>query len=433
MIESSPVFARTFIPRLLPIFLILLAGALIGCERKKATPSPSPTEAPSSVAARLGIDAAALEPEPVDPLAPPGDLLAESEHFTTLEACVAEHGTLDPVLGDALRAIGYDTIVHDGCRLLEAIKARDKERCTPIVASALRARCESVVGIVRGDIDSCPLVRSDAPSSGRSPTCLAAATGDVRLCVGENRVGRIHCEALVLRDLARCNWLGEDASQPGMGRRTCRREVQRLRALLPPLSKGLAPLPEVSATLSVRPKIEDAGARDERVDVTHDFAQGSVLFPGELRPREVGKGRSALELGAILETGTVVFAPSPAKRPRMGLLVSIGKEGIAARAEHLELEVPGERTLVFPGDRFEGTVSIPKLVGSRGGELRVVLDGEFGVQPRAYIVHLELTTFLRDVITSAPPFRVDAGAWGHATPPDSGAQVDVRADALTPR
>src|ERR1019366_5592349 len=43
------------------------------------------------------------------PPAPAGDLKAEIARFTTLDACVNERARVDPIVGDALEAIGYDT------------------------------------------------------------------------------------------------------------------------------------------------------------------------------------------------------------------------------------------------------------------------------------------------------------------------------------
>src|SRR5438874_908997 len=101
------------------IFFLLLA--LVACEddRRKTLipPTPSAPPNPSSVVDTLGLDAGVIG-EGIDPPPPAGDLKAEIERFTTLDACVAEKAKLDPLVGDALRAIGYDTFLRDACRQL---------------------------------------------------------------------------------------------------------------------------------------------------------------------------------------------------------------------------------------------------------------------------------------------------------------------------
>ena len=95
---------------------------------------------------------------PVDPPAPAGDLKSELERFVNVDTCVAERAKLDPLVGDALGAIGYDTFLHDACRLLEAAKTKKREACDKIDASPLRARCQSLVAIAARTPESCPLL-----------------------------------------------------------------------------------------------------------------------------------------------------------------------------------------------------------------------------------------------------------------------------------
>src|SRR5262249_3239300 len=74
---------------------------------------------------------------------PSGDLRSDIESFTTLDACVRARATVDPLLGDAIEALGYDTLTRDACRILQALKAKNTEACRPIASSALRNRCEA--------------------------------------------------------------------------------------------------------------------------------------------------------------------------------------------------------------------------------------------------------------------------------------------------
>ena len=65
-----------------------------------------------------------------DPAAPGGDLQRDLAEFTTLDACVHAHRVTDPVLADAVDALGYDTLVRDACRILQALKSKDGKFCS---------------------------------------------------------------------------------------------------------------------------------------------------------------------------------------------------------------------------------------------------------------------------------------------------------------
>ena len=134
---------------------------------------------PSAIASALGIDAAALGVALVDPEKPAGDLAADLASFTSVEACMKQRtASLDPLVGDAVDAIGYDTFLRDACRMLEAAKNKDAKKCELIDASSLRARCRTITAMVAADVESCPL---KAPSKkgrlglGASRTTLAGA------------------------------------------------------------------------------------------------------------------------------------------------------------------------------------------------------------------------------------------------------------------
>src|SRR5688500_9512539 len=117
--------------------IALLFGA-VGCEQKKPPPpSEVQVEAVASQVAALGIDAGALgETAFIDPPAPAGDLRTELDRFVNVETCVNERAKLDPLVGDALGAIGYETLLRDACRLLEAAKDKKREACDKIDSSA---------------------------------------------------------------------------------------------------------------------------------------------------------------------------------------------------------------------------------------------------------------------------------------------------------
>lgn len=415
-----------------PPVLVLAGLAAQGCEKSASPDAGAPPPSTSSLARRLGLDAEAFTPEPSDPVAPAGNLREEAERFTTLEACVVERAAkLDPLFGDAVRAIGYDTLFYDGCRTIRAAKERDPRVCEPIVSSALRARCETLAAIARGDVEACPRVDETTVAQGRSPTCLAAASGDARLCAGEPKIARTHCEALVLRDERRCAWVPDDTLQPGMGRRSCLRELERLRALLPELHTDLAPLvtPKATLTLTSAPgRDADAGAGrgasalgGPPVDTTSDVERGAVIFPAYARRDLFDRTRLAVELGDLVEPTPGFFASSPTRAPRLALLVSFAKGGADARAERAELVLPGARTRVYPGERMKSTVTLAKAEARRGGELVLHFSGEID----GVVMVLDVTTFVRDVVTqvpanlpssllaATPPSDLDAGplAW----------------------
>ena len=161
----------------------------------------------ASVAAKLGVDAGEIEGV-VDPPAPAGDFRAELAAFTTVDACVAQRGALDPAVGDALEAIGYDTLVRDACRMLEAAHAQDRKRCAGIDASSLRERCEALVAELAGDPDACPFQFPARPESGRDPVCIAVAVHDARFCAAAvGAPDRATCEATFALDDGPCKRL----------------------------------------------------------------------------------------------------------------------------------------------------------------------------------------------------------------------------------
>src|SRR5580692_11052848 len=144
--------------------LVLLAEALLflcncdgdsrptGSQSRQLLPKRAPVE---TVAKVLAVDASDFEPK-LDPVAPPGDLHAEMESFTTVEACVQQRAHIDPMLGDALEAIGYDTFFADACRVVDAAKAGDAKRCLGIATSALRMHCRAAVAQLRATPNACP-------------------------------------------------------------------------------------------------------------------------------------------------------------------------------------------------------------------------------------------------------------------------------------
>ncbi|HEY6459685.1 MAG TPA: hypothetical protein VIY73_06020, partial [Polyangiaceae bacterium] len=287
----------------LSLAVVALSGGavLAGCDRDDVPSKPVEPAPVASIAASLGLDASDLEP-PVDPPAPAGDLEAELAAFTTVDACTQQRAGLDPVVGDALEAIGYDTLVRDACRLLDAAKAQDAKRCAAIDASPLRERCEALVAELAGDGDACPFEIPTRPEQGRQASCLALAARDVRLCAGAfDASARATCEAIATRNAAPCKHLGLRSDQA-----RCARDEKRFAAALPAATapSGAALVVHGKATLggaSAAPAVSTAPSTGDAMPL--DVARGVVLLE-----RIDG---THLTLGSINEGGPSFVVPSP--------------------------------------------------------------------------------------------------------------------------
>jgi len=379
-----------------------VCAACAACEEKKAPPPEPGAPAPAvSELAELVIDAGVIG-EPADPPAPAGDLKAELERFVNVDTCVAERAKLDPLVGDALGAIGYETFLRDACRLLEAAKDKKQEVCDRIDSSALRARCRSWVAMVAQTPDACPMQFEGIVTRGRNPSCVAIAARDPRLCAGEARAAqRGTCEALVFRDPAKC-----DALLPTQ-RPQCRREVTRWASVLSAPLEGLEPLPRPRAKLVVRGASGTADPPSPEIDPSADFARGVVVVVGRESP--LAGQRMRVELGSVAESEIARIAASPQKRPRVGVAVvfeakketSAKSELPVASLEKLELELPGEAPIVSPPATCDCKITTARAPDRRGGEVAVSLEGRLSSAGRTYDVKLDVATFARDVVREA--------------------------------
>jgi hypothetical protein len=380
--------------------LATAGAALVSCEDKKApVPAPAASVAPASpasVMAMLGLDAGALS-ETTDPPAPPGDLKAELDRFVSVDTCVKERANIDPLVGDALRAIGYDTFLRDACRLLEAAKDHSREKCDRIDSSALRSRCQSWVAMVAQTPDTCPLQFEGIPTRGRNVLCLAVAGKDPRLCTGEPRTAvRATCEAMTTQDAARSDpLLPSDAP-------SCRRELTRWRTLLVAPLSGLAKLPAARGKLIVKGEAGTPDPPTTEADLTSEFARGGVVVTSRERAR--------VEVGMIGESETSRIAPSPNRRARLGIAVlfepgATPKDPPKPVLERLELEIPGEATLVTPAARCDCKITTARVDRTRGGELALAVQGTIGAGNRTYKIDVDLATYVRDVVAETPGTR----------------------------
>jgi hypothetical protein len=367
--------------------------------RLRQSSPPSASAAPiSSLALALGVDAGDLEVR-LDPPAPPGDLKAEIDRFTTVDACVDERARLDPVLGDALEAIGYDTFLRDACRVVDATKANDVSRCASIDSSALAARCRATVAEVAGNPDACPWEIGDRPAVGRSPACLAVSIRDPRLCAGvADALERATCEAMLARDAGPCAKLRGHGAQA-----RCARDAERWRGVLAGAPDARTPPFPVAGTLHLAntDRGDPAGAAGATgiidVNLAPDLEHGVTLLEQRDGTRFV--------LGSLTDTGVDFIAPSPHVGASLALEVVVPpgpstteSVKVAARITRVELLLPGRAPVTLPGAHSTLTARLDRLVHARGGDVKLVVDGDLAAAGSSWHLHAEETTFVRDVV-----------------------------------
>lgn len=360
--------------------------ALAACDREEPPrPERGVQPAPvSSVAKALGIDAGEVEPA-VDPPAAAGDLQAEIQGFTTLDACVEQRAHIDPLLGDALEAIGYDTFVRDACRVLDAAKAKDARRCDAIDASSLRRQCAGTVAAVVGNADACPWSIPSRPEDGRDAWCLAVAARDPRLCAAEETsTSRATCEATVRHDPAPCGRLPVKADQA-----RCRRDVERWHAVTPAPDASQAALPAPEGTLHVEGG--DAGPVAD-ASLAASLARGVVL-------REQLDG-VRLELGSVSLPGPDFIAASPHTLATFAAELFVSTDGKRVSIDRVELSMPGHSPLATPLARSTLVAKIDKLERARGGAVSLSLEGDLGDSTGTFHVRVQASTFVRDVVSA---------------------------------
>lgn len=368
------------------IFCAVLAAPLFSAcdEDKKEERAPSAVPS-ASASALVVVDGAAI-----DPPRPAGDLRADLDGFTTLEACAERRAGLDPLVGDAIDAIGYETLLRDACRMLEAMKAEDPKRCDAIDASSLRARCRARVAMVAGRVDDCPLRSEVEPELGREPTCVAAALRSPAMCAGEARSRRAACDALVGRDANKCGAL------PAVERDRCRREAERWRNVLVGDAK-VATVPARSGELEVHGAAGREDPPETKIDLAIEVEPGVVLTTG-------AKG-ARLELGALGFSGVTTKSVGPQVRTRVALAIALPAKGDPV-VDRFELGVPGGVTIACDGPSAgtkvgrtpcELKLEVKHLDRARAGAVDLSVEGRVGTAPQAFDVKLRARTFVRDV------------------------------------
>ncbi len=405
------------------------AGAcadLHSCDDDRRPRPPAVGVAPlASVARWLQVDANALDPG-VDPPALAGDFESEVERFSTVDACVKEHAGIDPLVGDALEAIGYETFLRDACRVLDAAKAKDGRRCEAIDASSLRARCVATVAEILGAADACPWEAPDRPTRGRDPLCVAIASHDTRLCAAlRTAAARASCEAMAAPDDTPCAGLTSTVEQE-----RCARNAHRWRNALARAATSSVATPARSGSPvgagELRIEVDDAGPPTEE-SLASELEHGVVVIEQRDGARFV--------IGPLSESGLGFVVPAPAERATIalqlfvrgasrGATVGAGSpsgatspgRANAAIVERVELVVPGRAPLGTPLAHSALVATLDELEAVRGGAVRFSLEGAIENASGHFEVHVRGATFVRDVVkasaiyaVASPPLGGDGG------------------------
>jgi hypothetical protein len=317
---------------------------------------------------------------PTDSPPPSGDLRSEIDAFTTLDACARARTLGDPLLGDVVESMGYDTLVLDACRMLEALKAQDPKPCKPIALSALRTRCETSVAVRAGKPALCPVTAPPGRAASRDPECLARASRDERLCAAAIAPDRPTCTALVLGDPAKC-----------AGNATCVRQVARWRALIEKPADH-RPFP-AQGHIDVRGAegTPDPATRSiDLVDVAH---QGAVLT-------RLAAGRTKVTIGSSAPLAPRVSDEKP--RLLVEIVVSaadLKKGAVALGPGQIKIDLFAPKIQ----ERSLATVADAKLTGCAlgpdvGSPVKIALEATLYDAPKKYAVTIDIETFVRDVI-----------------------------------
>jgi hypothetical protein len=380
------------------MLLLLTTSAAGGCDREPSDEPPAePPRLPpparrthdAGLAELLGLDAAVLPVEPPpDPPAPAGNLRHEVEEFTTLERCVKSRAAFDPVVGDAVEALGYDTFKRDACQVLHAAKTRSTAPCRDILASMLRDHCETTVAVVIGDAMMCPLAGGN-----HNAMCMALARRDERLCEQVRDGLGLTCRAIIERDASKCRRSAR-----------CERLVQRWKAFMP----EHADKPGLGTRVKVRvqERVDGGAATVRELDLSGELGGATVRKTGQ---------ETVVLLG---DETTRAWPPAlVATQPRLALRLTATEE----------LRKQGRR--LVPNGSIDFSILVPKWTAVDTGTLqgpahidvdlfgldltspvRFKLQAVVGPPHRPVRVELDVNTFVRDVVI--------VGGGARRTPPD---------------
>jgi len=378
-------------PRLAPALLCLL---LIACDD---TPPQAPPQEPpppvrqripedASLAAFLGIDAEDL---PTDPPAPPGDFKSELAAFTTLDACVAARSRFDPIVGDAVDALGYDTLQRDACRVVQAAAKKDASLCEAILSTSLRQHCQATVAVTVADPLLCPVLGTN-----HDPLCIALARRDDRLCVSTAPSDRPTCRAVLARDPSSC---GGDAR--------CERRVQRWRSFLP--EKIERPELGTRASIHVAEHVEGGTLPEQAHDLARAILGATVRHTPTGQQIELGEPSSA----AWPPSGMVTSPRLSFRMHASNEAVRQGKHPLPTGAVELEMLAPHRAMLSTETTHGPMQIEVDMIGLDLGDPVRFTLEADVGPAHRKVHLRLVVNTFVRDVVKiGAAPAASDPSA-----------------------
>jgi hypothetical protein len=356
-------------------------------DKATAAPTPGLARELEQLEAEAGIDTI------TDPSPPSGDLKSDVDAFTTLDACVRERTVTDPLIGDAIDALGYDTLARDACRILQALKEKSPVACRPIASSALRARCESYLAVAAADPNLCPMNGSGRLAA-REPVCLARASRDERLCAAAPVLERATCRALVLGKKAEC------------GDNSCVRQVERYRGLF----EKPASHPALPAHLHVEVALETSTPEQaaKSFDLDDVAAAGAIV--------RVGAASTRIAVGSA-KTPTWPEADSPDATPKAFLEVSVPASSIQGSAASAKKNSPPPTIALGATDvridllvpnvallsallASNATVELRQMSADPGAPIKLVLTATLRDAPRTFRVKFDVETFVRERSTA---------------------------------
>jgi hypothetical protein len=337
------------------------------------------------------LDASADLERETDPVGAAGDLKAEAAQFTTLEACALKHAPSDAFLTDAIESLGYDTLLRDACRTLEAIHKADVRSCAAIEANLMRSRCHATFAIALAKPEHCPLA---IDGKGHDLLCIAISSRTPALCLTTETLDtRIQCEAALAGSKGnnkRCEALPKGAKA------RCERFAERMRGFIVESDLQTLTLPKTSLVLKV---VGDANAdaADSKSESETDL--GREVARGVLLTEERGKFFT-LQVGRALRAPGTLYVPSPTLRPRIAFTLSVAKASSTglAKVEQLEIDVPGRASYVLSGSQCDCTAAVTEFGTGRAAPIEFRIEGALGTVPKAIKFDVQVKTFVRDVI-----------------------------------
>jgi hypothetical protein len=421
-VQLSTIVMRGRVPPLRVLLAIGIAVAsLAACDRQPSVAELLPAHPPPAVPAAPIADASDPgSPVATDPPPPAGDLKGDIDAFTTLDDCVRSHSHLDPLIGDAVEAIGYDTLIRDACTVVAAAKGGDARRCNAIDVSALRERCVSTVAELAEKPDTCPWHDPDRPLLGRDAACVAIASRDPRLCAAAaEEVDRATCVAVAGHDVAACAKLARSSD-----RLHCGRAAERWRT-----SISRAPSKSTSASEGTLHLETLYGGPGVDVDFARELAGGVVLE--ELRtaarlafgrPRGESPDRLVPPMDRHDEVALELAVPPSDPNRSVVRLVRIERFDVVVRGVLYSL-------VAAPRSAGAGDSSLSAKVTSfertRGGRIELSIEGLFGEGPHATKGRMRISTFVRDVVRPADVYGPSSNLSAQRSDADRAVALDA--------